>query len=84
MKESVKKLRIGTVVSNRMNKTIVATVEELKKHPMYKKYVKKTKRYKIHDEKNECNVGDKVRFVGTRPKSKEKSWKLVDIIEKAK
>lgn len=82
--EPVKKTRIGTVVSNKMNKTVVAKVEILRQHPKYKKYIKKTRKFKVHDEKNECNVGDVIRFVGTRPISKEKCWKLVEIIERAK
>jgi small subunit ribosomal protein S17 len=79
-----KKIRVGSVVSDRMDKTVVVLVEDKKKHPMYKKYIKRSKRYQVHDEKNECGVGDIVRFVATRPISKHKSWKLVDIIEKAK
>ena len=79
-----KKLRVGTVVSDKMDKTIVAQVEMLKKHPIYKKYIKRSKRYKVHDAQNECRVGDVIRFVETRPISRDKSWKLVDIIERAK
>jgi small subunit ribosomal protein S17 len=78
------KIRIGTVVSDKMDKTIVAQVEMLKKHPVYKKYIKRSKRYKVHDEKNECRVGDTIRFVDTRPISKDKCRKLVEIIERAK
>jgi len=78
------KLRTGIVVSDKMDKTVVATVTVLRKHSVYKKYVKRTKRFKIHDEKNECHVGDVIRFVATRPISKDKSWKLVDILERAK
>lgn len=80
----VKKLQVGTVVSDRMDKTIVAQVEILKKHPIYKKYIKRSKRYKVHDEQNECRIGDIIRFVETRPISKDKCWKLVEIIERAK
>ena len=79
-----KKLRYGTVVSDKMDKTVVVVVETLKKHPRYKKYIKRTKKYKVHDEKNECRVGDVISFVETRPISKEKCWKLVRIIERAK
>ena len=79
-----KKIRVGTVVSDKMDKTIVVKVEDLKKHPVYKKYIKRSKQYKVHDEKNECNVGDIIRFVKIRPISKQKSWKLIDVIEKAK
>ena len=80
----IKKTRVGTVVSDRMDKTIVAKVDSLKKHPMYKKYIKDSKKYKVHDEKNECKVGDIIRFIETRPISKEKCWKLVEIIVRAK
>lgn len=80
----VKKLQVGTVVSDRMDKTVVAQVEILKKHPIYKKYIKRSKRYKVHDEQNECRIGDIIRFVETRPISKDKCWKLVEIIERAK
>jgi small subunit ribosomal protein S17 len=79
-----KKLRTGMVVSDKMDKTIVVKVERLRKHPIYKKYIKRSKKYKVHDQNNECTIGDKVRFVETRPISKDKSWKLVDIIERAK
>ena len=78
------RVRYGVVASNKMDKTVVVVVENLKKHPRYKKYVKRTKRYKVHDEKNECNVGDVVAFVETRPISKEKNWKLLRIVERAK
>ena len=81
---SVKKVRVGTVVSDQMNKTVVAHVEELKKHAVYKKYIKRSKKYMVHDERNECNIGDTIRFVETRPISKAKCWKLVEIIERAK
>ena len=81
---SVKKVRVGTVVSNQMDKTVVARVEMLKKHAMYKKYIKRSRKYKVHDERNECNIGDTIRFVETRPISKAKCWKLVEIIERAK
>jgi len=79
-----KKLRYGTVVSDKMDKTIVVVVETLRKHPMYKKYIKRSKRYKVHDENNQCKVGDKVSFVETRPISRNKCWKLVEIIGRAK
>jgi small subunit ribosomal protein S17 len=80
----VKKVRVGTVVSDKMDKTVVVSVESLKKHPVYQKYVKRSKKFKVHDAKNECNIGDIIRFVETRPLSKEKSWKMIEIIEKAK
>jgi len=79
-----RKTWIGRVVSDKMDKTIVVLVEELKKHPMYKKYVRRSKKYKVHDERNECKVGDVVKFMEVRPISKEKRWKLVEIIERAK
>jgi small subunit ribosomal protein S17 len=80
----IKKTRIGVVVSNGMNKTVVVKVETLKKQPKYKKYIKQMKKFKVHDEKNECKVGDTIKFVETRPLSKEKSWKLAEIVERAK
>ncbi len=79
-----RKFLIGRVVSNKMDKTIVVSVERLVKHPLYKKRVKKTSKFKAHDEKNECQVGDIVRIAETRPLSKEKRWRLVSIVEKAK
>jgi len=79
-----KKVRAGYVVSNSMDKTVVVKVENLKKHPVYRKYIKRSKKYKVHDEKNECKAGDIIQFVETRPISKHKCWKLVNIIEKAK
>ena len=82
--EKSQRTRHGVVVSNKMDKTVVVVVETLKKHPKYKKYIKRTKKYKVHDEKNECNIGDTIEFVETRPISKEKNWKLVRILERAK
>ncbi len=81
---SLRKTRIGVVVSNKMDKTAVVEIETKYKHPLYKKTVRKTDKYKVHDENNECNVGDKVEIAETRPLSKEKRWRLVTIIEKAK
>jgi len=78
-----KKVKVGTVVSDKMNKTVVVSVEFIKKHPTYKKYIKRSKKYKIHDEKNQCRVGDVVKIVEVRPLSKEKRWNLMEIIEKA-
>lgn len=78
-----RKVRIGRVVSDKMDKTIVVAVETLIKHPLYGKYIKRTKKFKAHDENNECKVGDKVKIMETRPLSKEKRWRLVEIIEKA-
>ena len=82
--KSIKKVRVGTVLSDKMDKTVVVAVGRLKKHRLYKKYIRRTKNYKVHDEKNECKVGDTIRFVDTRPISKDKKWKMVEIIEKAK
>ena len=81
---NIRKTEIGRVVSDKMDKTIVVAVEGRGKHPLYKKVVKRTVKLKAHDEKNECNVGDRVRVMETRPLSKEKRWRLVSIIEKAK
>jgi small subunit ribosomal protein S17 len=75
---------IGTVVSDKMDKGIVVSVERLKQHRMYKKYIKRSKRYIAHDERNECKTGDMVKIIETRPISKQKTWKLVEIIERAK
>ena len=81
---SSRKTRIGKVVSDKMDKTIVVTVEDRVAHPLYKKIIKTTYRLKAHDEKNEAGIGDKVRVMETRPLSKDKRWRLVEIIEKAK
>lgn len=82
--KSRKKIFIGKVVSNKMDKTIVVSVEQRKMHPLYKKYVVRTKKLKAHDEKNECQIGDIVKLIESRPLSKEKHWRLVQIIEKAR
>ena len=79
-----RKTRIGVVVSNSMDKTIVVAVEDHVKHPLYKKIVQKTYKLKAHDENNEAHVGDTVRVMETRPLSKDKRWRLVDVVEKAK
>ncbi|MDR1260189.1 MAG: 30S ribosomal protein S17 [Oscillospiraceae bacterium] len=81
---NLRKIRIGKVVSNKMEKTIVVAVEDSVKDPLYKKIVKKTVKFKVHDEKNECSVGDRVSVMETRPYSREKKWRLVKILEKAK
>jgi small subunit ribosomal protein S17 len=78
------KVRIGVVSSNKMEKTITVLIERKLKHPMYGKFVKKSKKFFVHDEKNECGIGDTVKITETRPLSKNKSWRLVDILEKAK
>ncbi len=84
MERNLRKTRIGKVVSDKMNKTITVAIEDHVKHPLYGKIVKKTVKFKAHDEKNECNIGDTVKIMETRPLSKDKRWRLVQIIEKAK
>jgi small subunit ribosomal protein S17 len=79
-----RKVRIGRVVSDKMDKTIVVAVETLVRHPLYGKSIKRTKKFKAHDENNECSVGDRVKIMETRPLSREKRWRLVEIIEKAR
>jgi small subunit ribosomal protein S17 len=81
---NLRKIRIGVVTSNRMTKTITVAVERKVKHPIYGKFVKKTTRFHAHDEKNECSVGDLVKIMETRPMSKTKRWRLVEIVEKVK
>ncbi|MDR1627541.1 MAG: 30S ribosomal protein S17 [Oscillospiraceae bacterium] len=81
---NVRKTDVGRVVSDKMDKTIVVAIEDSFRHPLYKKIVKRTVKLKAHDEKNECKVGDRVRVMETRPLSKEKRWRLVETIEKAK
>ncbi|MBD3224068.1 MAG: 30S ribosomal protein S17 [Caldithrix sp.] len=83
-KRGLRKVRIGKVTSNKMDKTITVAVERRLQHPVYKKFVKKTTNFKAHDEKNECSIGDKVRIMETRPLSKAKRWRLVEIVEKVK
>ncbi len=84
MDRNMRKTEVGKVVSDKMDKTIVVAIENSVKHPLYKKIVKRTIKFKAHDENNECRVGDKVRIMETRPLSKDKRWRLVEIIEKAK
>ncbi|MFC6099583.1 30S ribosomal protein S17 [Olivibacter domesticus] len=84
MERNLRKTRIGLVVSNKMNKSIVVTVERKVKHPIYGKFVKKTTKFKAHDEENTCGIGDKVLIMETRPLSKTKNWRLVEILERAK
>ena len=84
MERNLRKERIGVVVSNKMDKTIIVAVERKEKHPLYGKFVKKTTKFVAQDEKNECGIGDTVRIMETRPLSKTKNWRLVEIIEKAK
>ena len=80
----MRKVKIGKVVSDKMDKTIVVAVEDSIRHPLYKKIVKRTQRFKAHDENNECGIGDRVKIMETRPLSKDKNWRLVSIIEKSK
>jgi small subunit ribosomal protein S17 len=79
-----RKVRIGHVSSNKMNKTVTITVERRIKHPLYGKYLKRTKKLHAHDEKNECGIGDLVKVMETRPLSKTKRWRVIEILEKAK
>lgn len=81
---TLRKTRIGIVVSGKMNKTITVAIERRVPHPIYKKYFKKTTKLMAHDEKRECSIGDKVKIMETRPLSKMKRWRLVQIVEKAK
>ena len=83
-KRNLRKTRIGKVVSNKMDKTITVAIENHVKHPLYGKIVKKTVKFKAHDENNACGEGDTVKIMETRPLSKDKRWRLVEIIEKAK
>lgn len=79
-----RKSKVGVVVSDKMDKTVVVAIEDFVRHPLYGKAVKRTKRLKVHDENNECNIGDKIRIMETRPLSKDKRWRLVGVVEKAK
>ncbi|MCL2061697.1 MAG: 30S ribosomal protein S17 [Firmicutes bacterium] len=84
LERNYRKSREGVVVSDKMEKTVVVAIKDKAKHPLYKKTINKTKRVKVHDENNECGVGDKVEIMETRPLSKDKHFRLVKIIEKAK
>ena len=84
MERNLRKTRVGKVVSDKMDKTIVVAIEDHVKHPLYKKIVKRTYKLKAHDEENTCNVGDTVKVMDTRPLSKDKRWRLVEIVERAK
>ena len=84
MNRAFRKTRIGTVLSDKMDKTIVVAVEDSYQHPLYKKTMKRTYKLKAHDENNECGIGDTVEVMETRPLSKDKRWRLINIIEKAK
>ena len=84
MERNLRKTRVGIVSSDKMDKTIVVSIQDSVKHPLYKKVIKRTVKFKAHDENNECGIGDKVEIMETRPLSKDKRWRLVRIIEKAK
>ena len=79
-----RKVRVGVVVSDKMEKTVIVLVQMLKPHPLYKKVVRHTRRFKVHDEENTCSVGDRVRIVETRPISKETRWRVAEVLEKAR
>lgn len=84
MERANRKVRVGRIVSDKMAKTVVVAVEDFVRHPLYGKAVKRTKKFKAHDENNECRIGDKVRIMETRPLSKQKRWRVAEIIERAK
>jgi len=84
LERNLRKIRIGIVSSNKMDKTVTVAVERKVKHPMYGKFVKKTTKFHAHDEKNECSIGDVVKIMETRPLSKTKRWRLVEVVEKVK
>lgn len=84
MERNLRKERVGLVVSDKMDKSIVVEIERKVKHPIYGKFVKKTSRFSVHDEKNDCGIGDTVRIMETKPLSKNKCWRLIEIIERAK
>ena len=84
LERNLRKIRIGVVSSNKMDKTVTVAVERKVKHPIYGKFVKKTTRFHAHDEKNECSIGDVVKIMETRPISKTKRWRLVEVVEKVK
>ncbi|GKI16182.1 30S ribosomal protein S17 [Allofournierella sp.] len=84
MERNLRKTRVGTVVSDKMDKTVVVAVKDSVQHPLYKKILKRTVKFKAHDENNECGTGDRVKIMETRPLSKDKRWRVVEILEKAK
>lgn len=81
---NLRKTRVGNVVSDKMDKTVVVAIQDSVRHPLYKKIVKRTVKFKAHDESNQCGIGDRVRIMETRPISKDKRWRVVEVIEKAK
>ena len=84
MERNLRKTIVGKVVSDKMDKTVVVSIQDNVKHPLYKKIIKRTVKFKAHDEKNECGIGDRVMIMETRPISKDKNWRVVQIVEKAK
>lgn len=84
MERNYRKTRVGRVVSDKMDKTVVVAIETLVRHPLYGKSLKRTTKFKAHDENNDCKIGDKVKIMETRPLSKDKRWRLVEILERAK
>jgi small subunit ribosomal protein S17 len=84
VERNLRKIRVGVVSSNKMDKTITVNVERKIKHPLYGKFLKKTTKFHAHDEKNECSIGDTVKIMETRPLSKSKRWRLVEVVEKVK
>ena len=84
MERNLRKTRVGKVVSDKMDKTVVVSIQDNVKHPLYKKIIKRSVKFKAHDEKNECGIGDRIMIMETRPISKDKKWRVVQIIEKAK
>ena len=84
MERNLRKTRVGIVSSDKMDKTIVVSIKDNVKHPLYQKIIKRTVKFKAHDENNECGIGDRVKVMETRPLSKDKRWRLVEIVEKAK
>ncbi|MDO9574595.1 MAG: 30S ribosomal protein S17 [Candidatus Contubernalis sp.] len=83
MDRGTKKIRVGRVVSDKMDKTVVVAVERITRHPLYGKTLRKTKKFKAHDENNACQTGDKVRIIETRPLSKDKNWRVLEVLEKS-
>ncbi|MGI9860710.1 30S ribosomal protein S17 [Moorella naiadis] len=84
LERNYRKIRVGNVVSDKMDKTVVVAVEDRVRHPLFNKIIRNTRKFKAHDEKNECHIGDKVKIMETRPLSKDKRWRVVEIMEKAK
>ena len=84
VERGMRKTRVGRVVSDKMDKTIVIAIEDSVRHPLYKKIIKRTSKLKVHDENNECGIGDRVEVMETRPLSKDKNWRLLRIVERAK